>query len=77
MSEIPNSEKQAAIEHLAEVAARLVVQEGRTFDLELIAEACRRCFGSYPPTGIAAEALVEFLVDRDRGEPVAPRDETA
>lgn len=76
MRDTPSSEKQAAIKHLAEVTARLV-GERRAFDLELVAEACRRCFGSYPPTGIAAEALVEFLVDRDRGEPVESRDETA
>jgi len=71
MGDTSSSEKQAAIKHLAEVSARLV-GEGRAFDVELIAEACRRCFGSYPPTGIAVEALVEFLIVRDRGEPVEP-----
>jgi hypothetical protein len=71
MSDTSSSEKQAAIKQLAEVSARLV-GEGRAFDGELIAEACRRCFGSYPPTGTAVEALVEFLIVRDRGEPVEP-----
>jgi hypothetical protein len=58
-----NHEKHVAIERLSEVTARLT-GEGRPFDQELVAEACRRCFGSYPPSGVASEGLIEFLIER-------------